>query len=275
MKSLRDAVPPPKKKYSDLKKNKKTKKMKKQIRLSQTNYVGRSMGGLLPPQIDEFGIYEDESNNNLEGGSLSREKRAVNYNQVHSVKHKGKSYRRYKSKGSLSKDYKNLMPVRPSTTTYRRQGRQSFSGDSVKDKRRKGTGKNFDQVPVCYGWRYLSAINAITQDDSADIDTLSQSVSDMLDISFADTVANIIETCGEMLDKPTGLCPPMEDPAENDTCESQCQVDSDCGYKELCCRQHCSNKCISVLGSNYNKCGLGDQYMQCVYNMIDTQLCDA
>merc|ERR1711973_1014887 len=162
----------------------------------------------------------------------------------------------YQSKSIRNKDYlKHLMPAK--TKVYARQGRQSFAADSVKDKRRKGTGKNFDQVPQCYGWRYLSAINAITPDDSADVDTLSQSVSDMLD-------------------NPKGLCPPMEDPTgEEDSCESQCQLDSDCGYKELCCRQQCSNKCVSILGSNYNKCGLGDQYMQCVYNMIDTQLCDA
>lgn len=142
--------------------------------------------------------------------------------------------------------------------------------------RRKGTSNNFGTVPECYGWRYLSAINAITPDDSADIDVLSESVSDMLDITFAEIVATILQSCHARLDDNSDLCPPSDPKMEEEVeiCESKCEENSDCSYREKCCRQGCSNHCVSILGKKYNPCEQADQYMQCIYNKIDTQLCD-
>jgi len=233
----------PKKKPNNKKDKKLMAKMAKPVKLSQTNYLGRSIHAFLPPSIRSLGVFEDVSN------SMINNDDQLGYELG-------------------SRDQRSLLP-------QPRQGRGSYLDVMQKDNRRKGTAKHFDHVPECYGWRYLSAILAINQDDSADIDVLSQSVSDMLDIKFAETVAEIIQTCGERITRPTGLCPPVDPRSDKKTCVSQCHVHTDCGYKELCCRQLCSNQCVSVLGKRYNKCGMADQYMQCVYNMIDSQLCDS
>jgi len=245
IKMLKDSLPKSKKKNGNGKKKKDkigAQKSSPKIKLSQTNFVGRAFSDLNLPRIEDLAGFEEGFNNVMQGGREERD---------------------------FSPRFKRAEPG-------------SYLETMKKDKagRRKGTSKNFDQVPECYGWRYLSAINALTPGDSADVEVMTQSVSDMLDMNFAETVADILQSCGDRLDDPTGICPPMEEvgvPAYAGTaCVSQCLEDSECGFMELCCRQGCGgNRCVNMRGQKrHNKCGLADQYMQCIYNMIDSQLCD-
>ncbi|XP_023331781.1 uncharacterized protein LOC111703924 isoform X2 [Eurytemora carolleeae] len=248
IKLLKDSLPQKKKRKENRSSAKKDKlgvlKDGTTVKLTQSNFVGRSfsLASLLNPMRDDLAeIYEDGDNNVVK--------------------------RREERRGRDKRTPEDIA---------------SYLGAMKRDTKRKGTSRNFDQVPECYGWRYLTAISAISPDNSADVDVLTQSVSDMLDNTFAELVADILTSCSDRLEVPD-MCPPMEDskPGEDDqpllaglTCNSTCQLNDDCGFQELCCRQSCGgNSCLSVLGPKYNKCEFADQYMQCVYNMIDTQIC--
>ena len=83
---------------------------------------------------------------------------------------------------------------------------------------------------------------------------LAESVSDMLNTEFSKSVSEILETCGERLAAGgSKLCPPPEvfppffllnfltgtvqDPVEGEErCQSQCLVNEECQYRELCCK---------------------------------------
>ena len=98
---------------------------------------------------------------------------------------------------------------------------------------------------------------------------LAESVSDMLNTEFSKSVSDILETCGERLAAGgSKLCPPPEvfssfvvlldchhcgfmdvvvlhdfqlgipqDPVEGEErCQSQCLVNEECQYRELCCK---------------------------------------
>jgi len=249
MKSLIDSMPVSKQKPG----NTKLQKKKEERRLSeptvhavlddyQPDYLGRSIQGLITPEFDELdGIYEG-SNKLALGGDLLRDKRST---------HK--------------------------QGTRKRQARTSFLDDLTRKSRRKGTSKNFDQVPKCYGWRFLTAINSLTKEDSVDTEVLTQSVSDMLDMRFADSVTSIMENCRDTTTNVQGLCPPAKDTPEgrsHEECRNLCMVNEDCGYQEICCRQSCRNECVSVSGLGYNRCDQADRFMQCLYNMIDLKICD-
>jgi len=161
--------------------------------------------------------------------------------------------------------------------SLKRSQRSTYLDSIDRRSRRKGTSKNFDQVPQCYGWRYLTAINALTKEDSVDTGGLTQSVSDMLDMRFADKVTEIIENCQDTTTSVQGLCPPAEDLVEGRSegeCNNLCMVNEDCGYQEICCRQSCRNECMSVSGTGYNRCDQPDRFMQCLYNMVDVKICD-
>jgi hypothetical protein len=174
MKSLRDRIPISKQKPSD----NKVQKKKAERRLDtehavlddyQPDYLGRSIQGYISPEgLSQFDALADiyEHGSNKLGGDLLRDRRSV-----HSKFQGGHSY----------------------LEALKSRARRSTYLDALdRRSRRKGTTKNFDQVPQCYGWRYLSAINALTKEDSVDTGGLTQAVSDMLDMRFADTVTEIM-----------------------------------------------------------------------------------
>jgi len=143
--------------------------------------------------------------------------------------------------------------------------------------RRKGTLKVPGQVPPCHGWKYLKALDVLDDDDNVDAEVLAESVSDMLNTEFSKSVSDILETCGERLAAGgSQLCPPPEDPVEGEErCQSQCLVNEECQYREMCCKASCGGfRCVSTAPpGKANPCQAADQYMQCVYQMIDNQLC--
>lgn len=142
--------------------------------------------------------------------------------------------------------------------------------------RRKGTLKVPGQVPPCHGWKYLKALDVLSDNDEVDAEVLAESVSDMLDTGFSKAVSEILETCGERLASGgTDLCPPPQDPVEGEPrCQDQCIVSSQCQYREICCKASCGGyRCLSTAPANASPCQAADQYMQCVYQMIDNQLC--
>jgi len=144
--------------------------------------------------------------------------------------------------------------------------------------RRKGTLKVPGQVPQCFGWKYLKALDVLSDTHTVDSEVLAESVSDMLDTEFSKAVSEILETCGERLAAGgTDLCPPPAEPVEGEEqCDSQCLVNDECQFREICCKASCGGfRCISTSSSTkVNPCKMADQYMQCVYQMINnSQLC--
>lgn len=163
---------------------------------------------------------------------------------------------------------------------------------------RKGTLKiPLGQVPKCYGWKYLKALDALMDDKTVDTDYLSQSMSEMLDMSFSSSVSQIFEDCEEALITEEPVCPALPYPEEEEEgeeeeadtrggskCPNKCTPGNltvqspDCAYGEICCKAVCGGfKCVKPGAKNKNekfqKCGLGDTFMQCVYQKIDTKIC--
>jgi len=148
--------------------------------------------------------------------------------------------------------------------------------------RRKGTLKVPGQVPQCFGWKYLKALDVLSDSHTVDAEILVESVSDMLDTTFAKIVSEILETCGERLAAGgSDLCPPPEDPVEDgeEPCDNQCLVSDECQFREICCKASCGGfRCLSTTKTpkKGNSCKMADQFMQCVYQTINNnQLCPA
>ena len=67
--------------------------------------------------------------------------------------------------------------------------------------------------PQCYGWKYLSALEALIDDATVDVDFLTGSMSDMLDMSFSSLVTAILEECDEDSardQQPGAVCPVIQ-----------------------------------------------------------------
>ena len=67
--------------------------------------------------------------------------------------------------------------------------------------------------PQCYGWKYLSALEALIDDTTVDVDFLTGSMSDMLDMSFSSLVTSILEECDEDSardQQPGAVCPVIQ-----------------------------------------------------------------
>jgi len=231
MKSLQDSIPKSKKKNksgsSIAKADKEIIQQKGGpiVKLSQSNWVGRSLGIIPPLSAYHYG-YDD----------------GTNYVESH-----------------------------------KRRKRDSYLRTT---RGRKGTLKvPVGQVPLCYGWKYLKALDALIDDEKVDTEFLDQSVSDMLDMKFSQAVSTIIEDCGFALSSTQGnICPPVADPAPGTpkTCSDQCQpmVEAQCQYREICCKASCGGyRCLPLRSAKSNKCHEADQFMQCVYQKIDNQLC--
>ena len=70
--------------------------------------------------------------------------------------------------------------------------------------------------PQCYGWKYLSALEALIDDATVDVDFLTGSMSDMLDMSFSSLVTSILEECDEDSardQQPGAVCPIIQQQA--------------------------------------------------------------
>jgi len=239
MKALQDLIPRSNKKK---KKSKSGMKMEKEmirekggaaVKLSQSNWVGRALSTYLPTQAGYEGI------------PLEMQKEDTN----------------------------TIWGSRPD----RRKRDTLLKGSGSLRGRRKGTLKVPGQVPPCHGWKYLKALDVLDDNDNVDAEVLAESVSDMLNTEFSKSVSDILETCGERLAAGgSQLCPPPEDPVEGEErCQSQCLVNEECQYRELCCKASCGGfRCVSTAPpGKANPCQAADQYMQCVYQMIDNQLC--
>jgi len=231
MKSLQDSIPKSKKKNKSgssaiAKADKELLKQKggPVVKLSQSNWVGRSLGMLQPLSAYHYGY--DEGTNYVEGKK-------------------------------------------------RRRKRDSY----LKTMRgRKGTLKvPVGQIPLCYGWKYLKALDALIDDEKVDTEFLDQSISDMLDMKFAQSVSGIIEECGASLST-TNACPSVDisGSGSESSCEDQCTPggESECQYREICCKASCgAYRCLPTKAAKSNKCHEADQFMQCLYMKIDTQIC--
>ena len=92
----------------------------------------------------------------------------------------------------------------------------------------------------------MSALDAMIDDQTVDTDYLSQSMSDMLDMTFSSSVSSIFEACEAALEAAEEMCPALEYPDTEDTedeakCPDKCQPDltahsPDCAYGEICCK---------------------------------------
>jgi len=245
LKSLQDQIPT-EKKEKKLKKGGKDKLLLEgkeegiQVKPHQGNWVGRAMG-VSEPQFLSY-LFDDGANWSIDYGTnnVSKRKRRQAYRE----------------------------------TMFNKLG-------GLKTRQRKGTVKVPDEVPHCFGWKYLKGLDALLEDNTVDTEVLSQSVSDMLDVKFSEAVNSIITGCGETLNGGTALnlCPPPPPPEEGECVkhlqEDQCRVDTQCQYREMCCRNSCGGyKCLPRQKAKAHSCQAGDQFMQCIYQRINNELCD-
>jgi len=265
IKALKDSIP---KSHTSKKRNRGTnapynleRQMQRQkggqkVKLSQGNYVGRSLGGMSAPSLVRYqGEYMDGSN------QITRQ----------AVAHPVARWKREITSRSKREDGSYIKAMKRAD-------------------RRKGTGKNFGQVPTCYGWRYLSALEALQPDSSPDTQVLEESLSDMGSVGFADSIIAIINTCGAKVAKARmpPMCPPPPPPQliysggnpggsgeVVSPCMEQCMINTDCGEGELCCRNSCGGfQCINPGVSKAKPCQMADSFMQCLYDQTDSQLCE-
>merc|ERR1712106_1204638 len=234
LKTLQDQVPTAKKQKKGTKNKLLADKKGTQVKPHQGNWVGRSMG-VRDPQFLSY-LFDDAASWNTHDGS--------NY--------LGKRRRRRQA-------YRDTM--------FNKLG-------GLKTRQRKGTLKVPGELPLCFGWKYLKALDALVENDTVDTEVLSQSVSDMLDVNFSQAVSSIITGCGESLsdNSPLNLCPPPD--PETEACQDQCRVDTQCQYREMCCSTSCGGyKCIPRRPPKAHSCQTGDEFMQCIYQRINNQLC--
>ena len=98
--------------------------------------------------------------------------------------------------------------------------------------------------PKCYGWKYLTALDALIDDKTVDTDYLSQSMSDMLDMTFSSSVSSIFVECEEALVTSEEMCPLLQEPDQENSakCPYKCRPygtspkSRDCAYGEICCK---------------------------------------
>jgi len=167
-----------------------------------------------------------------------------------------------------------------------RKRRDTINNKYFKSSRgRKGTLKiPLGQVPQCYGWKYLSALEALIDDATVDVDFLTGSMSDMLDMSFSSLVTSILEECDEDSardQQPGAVCPVIQQQTGTGRgCEDECNPEhegglADCAAGHFCCRSECGGfRCTRAAGSSRpQKCVVADRFMQCVYQRIDSQIC--
>lgn len=231
-KKSKEKVKPVKENKSNSKADKEMIKQKggPNVKLTQSNFVGRSLQLLSPMKI----FFNEEGNNFLEEQQDRKKRDTYKY-----------------SKG------------------------------------RKGTLKvPLGQVPQCYGWKYLSSLDAMIDDKTVDVDFLSESMSDMLDMSFSSVVSTIFDECNNaMMTSNDPMCPvvDVQDKDFNmDKCSDSCNPEhtggySDCSKGYICCKSQCGGyQCLKSSEGSKNKpekCKVADQFMQCVYQKIDTQIC--
>ena len=81
-------------------------------------------------------------------------------------------------------------------------------------------------------------------DKTVDTDYLSQSMSDMLDMTFSTSVTSIFAECEEALLTSEEMCPLLQEPDQENSakCPDKCRPygtspkSRDCAYGEICCK---------------------------------------
>lgn len=204
------------------------------------------------------------------------------------IKQKGGTNVKLQQSNFVGRSLKLLSPLK----MFYDDERSNFIEEQVDRRKRDTRGRKgtlkipLGQVPKCYGWKYLKTLDALIDDTTVDTDYLSQSMSEMLDMKFSSSVSEIFDDCEDALLTPFKMCPQLQYPEEADSpkCPDKCSPDNltseslDCAYGEICCKAVCGGfKCIKPEGKNKpeksEKCSVGDKFMQCVYQKIDTQIC--
>ena len=85
----------------------------------------------------------------------------------------------------------------------------------------------------------------MTDDETVDVDFLSGSMSDMLDMTFTSSVAQIFEECEMVMEDSDPMCPVVDtdhdDYYKARQCQDKCNPDhtgglSDCAEGHYCCK---------------------------------------
>jgi len=238
---------------------------------------------MLPAPAQKFG--------GKAGKSSEERRRTSGRTDKEIIKQKGGTNVKLQQSNFVGRSLKLLSPIR----AFYGDERSNFI-EELADRRRRDTGMTrgrkgtlkipLGQVPKCYGWKYLKALDALIDDKTVDTDYLSQSMSDMLDMTFSSSVSSIFVECEEALVRSEEMCPLVEDSEEESSakCPDKCQQygsspqSPDCAYGEICCKAACGGfKCLKPSGKNRSakaeKCSVGDKFMQCVYQKVDSQIC--
>jgi len=174
-----------------------------------------------------------------------------------------------------------------------------LSGKHRYSTRRRSDDK--DKLPICYGYQYLYAVDAIDDNGVPDIEVFQEYFSDLSDDKLALQLSDITHDCSEpILANGSFSCPEIskdhkwisdvdlkwsEDELYSKltfpkSCQEACLLDSDCNGGELCCTNSCgghtcyrsktgpirSNKSQSV-------CQDADNILNCVYDKIKKRVC--
>lgn len=137
----------------------------------------------------------------------------------------------------------------------------------------------------CYGFYFLSAIEAFDQEDSKpDVMVLDNAMMDMNNMRLYKRLSDIIDRC----DSNPSKCPSpssLASPGGADNCVDRCLSSTECSGDEICCPTSCNgavcynprleSKYRSADGSRTKKqCRAADNFMQCLYSNFKTKVCD-
>lgn len=191
-------------------------------------------------------------------------------------------------------DYKKpLMLQKSKNKLGKLRGRYSGSNS-----RKKSQDK--DELPTCYGYQYLYAVDAIDDEGRPDIEIFQEYFSDLSDDKLSLQLSDIIRDCSaseltfEMTSMKNDSCPdPRESRQELRTalgeeyifgaCQEACLIDSDCGQAELCCINSCGghtcykskSKWAYSIARNKSRslCQEADQMLKCLYDKLKHRIC--
>jgi len=159
---------------------------------------------------------------------------------------------------------------------------------------RQKTQTDKTQVPSCYGYQYLYAVDAVDDNGFPDVEVFQEYFSDLTDDKLALQLTDIMNQCSEpiLADKSTSSrCPEFRghrawesDLLESGSgfsipkaCPEACLIDSDCDIGEVCCSNDCGGHTCHR-NKNYESkqrslCQDADEIMKCVYNNIKKKVC--
>jgi len=176
-----------------------------------------------------------------------------------------------------------------------------LSGNHRYSTRRRSDDK--DKLPICYGYQYLYAVDAIDDNGVPDIEVFQEYFSDLSDDKLALQLSDIIHDCSEpILANRSFSCPEVQSDhkwssdvafkwSEDEfsyskssfpkSCQEACLLDSDCNGGELCCTNSCGghtcyrSKSGPIRHSNKSQsvCQDADNILTCVYEKIKKRIC--